>query len=688
MSGNDVDRPRDAASGGATILVVDDNADNRAYLTSLLTHLGHHVVEAADGVEGLAAAARVRPDLIIVDMVMPIVDGFEFTRRLRVAPDLSGTRVVFHTATFDDREIRSLADTLGVLDQIPKPAEPETILAIVRRVLELPIRRVAPPAEGVFDREHQRILADKLARKVEELEILSDRLRSILDATAEGIIGVDLDGLVTFANPTASSLLGSPTDALIGEDFSARIHLPPADGMDGAADGGTVRAAIRDGRSRDVTDARFARQDGGVVTVDYVVAPLHERGQIVGGVVAFRDATARRAAQEAGVGREAAEAANRAKSDFLSRMSHDLRTPLNAVLGFAQLLELDDLTPEQRENAGYIARAGRHLLELINEVLDISRIEAGQLAISPEPVGVEDLINELVALIGPQSAEQGITVEASDPGCGRYVLADPQRLKQVVLNLLSNAVKYNRPGGAVSISCRLASPERLRIEVDDTGFGIRPDSMNRLFRPFERLGAEHGDIEGTGMGLAISKGLVEAMGGRIGVESTPDVGSTFWIELELSEDPLEADERRVEPSPSSTAAVPAQPGPKWVVLYVEDNPSNLLLVERILERRPSVELHSAMQGGLALELARILRPDLILLDAHLPDMPGSEVLGTLKRDPATSGIPIVIVSADATPSHVRRLTEDGASDYLTKPLDIERFLQVIDTTLGGPGSPP
>ena len=389
--------------------------------------------------------------------------------------------------------------------------------------------------------------------------------------------------------------------------------------------------------------------------------------------VSERTADLREANQEA-------DRANQAKSEFLSRMSHELRTPLNAVLGFAQLLEMDSLNPEQLEAVGHILKGGRHLLELINEVLDIARIEAGRLSFSLEPVPVKVVLQETLDLIAPLAAEEDIrlTIEA-DSTPERHVLADGQRMKQVLLNLLANAVKYNRKGGRVALSYQVTPEGRLRIKVSDTGPGIAPERMKRLFIPFERLGAEQTGIEGTGLGLALSKRIVEAMGGTLGVESTAGQGSTFWIELALVEGPVQRLERENKDVPSPADIDPSKA--VHVVLYIEDNLSNLKLVQRLIGHRPEVRLIPAMQGQVGLDLAREHHPHLILLDLQLPDVPGDEVLRRLQQDPETSRIPVVVISADATPGQIERLLAAGARDYLTKPLDVRKFLSILDETL-------
>jgi len=381
-----------------------------------------------------------------------------------------------------------------------------------------------------------------------------------------------------------------------------------------------------------------------------------------------------------------AERANRAKSDFLSRMSHDLRTPLNAILGFAQLLELDVLNAEHRESVRHVLKGGAHLLDLINEVLDIARIESGHLSLSPEPVAIGDIVQHVVELVRPLAARRGIAFDDDAVRvCGsRHLLADRQRLTQILLNLLSNAVKYNRDGGRVRLTCEDVPAGRLRIKVSDTGAGIRPEKLALLFQPFERLGAEQTGIEGTGLGLALSKALAEAMGGTLGVESEVDRGSTFWVELALADSAAETAASPVRAHPHASGQ---DSGATGTVLYIEDNISNLRLMERLIARRPGIRLVGADQGQAGLDIARTSRPDLILLDLHLPDMHGEEVLRRLWEDPHTRAIPVAVLSADATPAQMKRLRAAGAIAYLTKPLDVSQVLQLLDDTLAKGSQP-
>jgi CheY-like chemotaxis protein len=411
------------------------------------------------------------------------------------------------------------------------------------------------------------------------------------------------------------------------------------------------------------------------------IAPLLDDTDAPAGIVAVtRDVTERSALEHAREdARVAAERANLSKSEFLSRMSHELRTPLNAVIGFAQLLGMADLSDDHLDSVAQILSAGRHLLDLINEVLDISRIETGALALSSEAVMLTELLRDATDLVAPLASQRNVRVSIEEITAAQsHVLADRQRLKQVLLNLLSNAVKYNRQGGRVEIAVRSTANDRVRVVVSDTGPGIPDDKLVRLFTPFDRLGAEQTEIEGTGIGLALSKRLAESMGGELGVESTPGVGSQFWIELQSTEAPVERYER--EEATRSGAA--NQPRQERTVVHIEDNLANLKLMERIFSRFPGTRLVPALQGRLGIELTRQHHPDLVLLDLHLPDINGLSVLHTLKTDPATSAIPVIMISADATNSQMQRLLDAGAAAYLTKPLDVEELLSIIDTVCG------
>jgi signal transduction histidine kinase/CheY-like chemotaxis protein len=383
---------------------------------------------------------------------------------------------------------------------------------------------------------------------------------------------------------------------------------------------------------------------------------------------------AERAREEAERAREEATEANQAKNAFLSRMSHELRTPLNAILGFGQLLQTSTLDDDDREGVSHIIKAGRHLLALINDVLDLSRIEAGMMTMSLEPVHTGEVIGDAVNLIQPLADSRSIRLISDPRHCDTYVITDHQRCRQSLLNLLSNAIKYNHDGGDVTIRCERSDDATLRISVRDSGPGIDPVRRARLFEPFERLGAEESGVEGTGLGLALTQQLVERMGATMGVDTAPGQGSTFWIDLPITERPAAV-------NAPVAAARPSQAAGDRTLLLVEDNLVNLRVVEAMLRRVPGVTVLPAMQGSLAIELAYEHRPDVIVLDLHLPDMSGRQVLQRLQADSRTHGIPVVIASADATPGRVRQLLAEGAFAYLTKPLDLGQFLDVVTAAI-------
>jgi PAS domain S-box-containing protein len=377
-------------------------------------------------------------------------------------------------------------------------------------------------------------------------------------------------------------------------------------------------------------------------------------------------------------------AANEAKNEFLSRMSHELRTPLAAIMGFSDLLSLTDLDERRDRWVGAILKASNHLLNLVNEVLDLSRIESGQLSISLEPVGLRPLLDEALELMRPLAKGHEVSLYGPAEPVGGYVFADNQRLKQVVINLISNAIKYNRPGGEVRVSVETVAADRLRINVADTGDGLDEASQAKLFVPFERLNAAAAGVDGTGLGLALSRTLLEAMHGSVGVTSSPGDGSTFWAELGRGEP---AAVQRVSGDESRLLAVREYERERRL-LYVEDTVANIRLIEAILERRPSIRVLPAMLGQLGLELAREHRPDLILLDLHLPDLGGDEVLAQLRAHDGTADIPVVILTADATKRQLDTLLAAGAREFLTKPIAVRPLLEVVDEMMGEPVEAP
>ena len=382
-----------------------------------------------------------------------------------------------------------------------------------------------------------------------------------------------------------------------------------------------------------------------------------------------------RAAENA---RELAEARNLAKSDFLSRMSHELRTPLNAILGFAQLLELDrrqPLTPTQQPWVSQIQQAGWHLLEMINDVLDLSRIESGNLRLQPEPLDLAALIDSAVPMVRSDAAERGISISTESAGPLGTVLGDATRVRQIVLNLLSNAVKYNIDGGSVQVTCRMRGDKEAEIAVTDTGIGMSAAQHAELFKPFNRLGQEHSARQGTGIGLVISRSLAELMGGSLHAEPAPGRGTTFTLSL-----PVGTPAGPLAPVIDGRAPEPAHYAER-VVHYIEDNETNVEVMRGILAQRPQVRTAVSITGTQGLAAVRSSVPDMILLDMHLPDMTGLDLLRRLKADPATAAIPVIAVSADALPQNIEAALTAGALRYLTKPVSVAELLAVLDAQL-------
>jgi len=517
---------------------------------------------------------------------------------------------------------------------------------------------------------------------------------SLLADSRAAIVGVTPDGLIETWSRGAQILYGYSAATVLGQPITI---LDPPDAM---TDGASIDAALAGDTVR--LETEHIRGDGGLVHVRASVFPVRrDEDTIIGVAYLIQDQSEPEHARQASALRpqptgsrgarsrapseqrdrlellrasERAESANRAKSEFLARMSHELRSPLNTIIGFGQLLELEELGPRERDHVGLILKAARHLLDDINAVLDVANIEAGQITLSPEPVALADAVRYVFALVAPlaRDCDVRLALHTDRLGDNGHVEADRNRLNQVVLNLLSNAIKYNRPGGRVDVSFAVTSTGRVRMSITDTGIGIEHDKLQRLFEPFERLGAERTEVEGTGLGLTLSRGLIEAMGGTIEVSSQPGSGTTFVVELAAGRPRSGHEKSRRE---DELRKLGSSSGVRSRVLYIEDNVSNLALVERILDRHPGVELIPAMQATIGLELARQHRPDLIVLDLHLPDLSGAETLERLRAKHPE--VPVVVLTADAREgqeAHVRRL---GAAAYLTKPLDVHRFVDVL-----------
>jgi PAS domain S-box-containing protein len=522
-------------------------------------------------------------------------------------------------------------------------------------------------------------IATDITARTEAERTLAGRerlLATVLRASPDIITLIDRDGTVQQVSAADHGVLGRHFGEASEADLISQIHPDDVERVVEAF-GPMVAGEVSSVQVR----FRVQHADGHWVTLDCRGQALgDDSGGFAGAVNVMRDMTPRiMSEQRLRDAREAAERASRTKSEFLSRMSHELRTPLNSILGFAQLLQMDELPDEQSEAVAHILRAGRHLLDLIDEVLDIARIESGHLELMMTAVPVLGIVHDAVEFTRLAAESAGVTMEFEiDPGSEVLVTADRQRLLQVLLNLLSNGVKYNRPGGRVDVSCDESAPGRVRLVVTDTGQGIAPEDADRVFTAFDRLGAEQSDVEGTGVGLALSQHLVQRMGGRIGFESVPGVGSSFFVELATATDSPEVLPETGLALGWSEGAPAGDLTGSFRVLLMEDDAANLDLVERILSRRQGVELLAAMHGELGIELAREHLPDLILVDLHLPDMPGTAVLDRLGEDPATAAIPVAVVGSDAAAHEVRELLGRGVVGFLTKPFDVRALLSLVD----------
>src|SRR5450830_1284863 len=528
---------------------------------------------------------------------------------------------------------------------------------------------------------------DNTARKQVEAEqaLLDQRLRdqqfytrSLIESNIDALMTTDPRGIISDVNQQMEALTGCTRDELIGAPCKNYFTEPER------AEEAIARV-LRDGKLTNYELTALAR-DGKQTFVSYNASTFHDRDRKLQGVfAAARDVTERKqfeqALQDTNIemekARQAAEKANLAKSEFLSSMSHELRTPLNAVLGFAQLMASETPAPSmpQQRSIDQILKGGWYLLRLINEILDLAMIESGKVTMSEEAMSLLDVLQDCQAMIAPQAEKRGINMYF--PRCGKafYVHADRTRVKQVMINLLSNAIKYNQSGGSVRVECRQRG-NRVRASVTDSGAGLSTEQMAQLFQPFNRLGQESGMEEGTGIGLVVTRQLVELMGGEIGVDSTVGVGTTFWVEFKASSAPeLVLGQGEVLP------VVQADQESQRTLLYVEDNPANLALVEQLIARRSDLKLLTAIDAHLGMDLARTYQPDVILMDINLPGLSGFGALRLLHDDPLTSHIPVMALSANAVPRDIEKGLEAGFFRYLTKPIKVAEFMDALDVAL-------
>jgi signal transduction histidine kinase/CheY-like chemotaxis protein len=530
------------------------------------------------------------------------------------------------------------------------------------------------------------------ARRASELLKAGALQNAILTSANFSIIATDEKGIIQLFNVGAERMLGYRAAEVVNKISPSDIHDPQevrerAEAL--TLELGTTIApgfeALAFKASREIEDIyelTYICKDGSrFPAIVSITALRDDYGCIIGYLLIGTDNSVRkRVESELNEAMVVADKANRAKSEFLSSMSHELRTPLNAILGFAQLLETGSPSPTvtQKRNIDQILKAGWYLLELINEILDLALIESGKLTLSNEPVSLAEVMVECRAMIESQARKRGLGMTFPQFEIARFIMADRTRVKQVLINLLFNAIKYNRPQGAVAVECKLVEPDSVRICVRDTGVGLAPEQLAQLFQPFNRLGKEASTEEGTGIGLVVTKRLVELMGGTIGADSVVGEGSVFWVEFPLTSAPqfALAESDTAAPKPQVADGTPMR-----TLLYVEDNPANLELVEQLVARRSDLRLLSAADGTLGIEYARACLPEVILMDINLPGISGIEAMKILRADPATAHIPIIALSANAVPRDIEKGLEAGFFNYITKPIVVGQFMEALDVAL-------
>ena len=513
---------------------------------------------------------------------------------------------------------------------------------------------------------------------------------AILNSANFSIIATDPQGVIQLFNVGAERMLGYSAENVVDKINPSDLHDPAevlaraqtlSHEFGVAIAPGFEALAFKASRGiEDIYELTYINADGSRFPAIVSITALRDDYQEIIGylLIGSHNSVRKRVERELNDAMATADQANLAKSEFLSSMSHELRTPLNAILGFAQLIESGTPPPTvtQQRSVAQILKAGWYLLDLINEILDLTLIESGKLSLSLEPIYLAEILRESRAMIEPQANKRGIQLSFPRIDLSFLVTADRTRVKQVLINLLSNAIKYNRERGTIVVECTTKPLGRMRISITDTGEGLTPEQLKQLFQPFNRLGQEAHVGEGTGIGLVVSKRLVELMGGAIGVESSVGVGSVFWIELNLT---TARQLRDIKADSTAIASLPrAADIPQRTLLYVEDNPANLMLVEDLIMRRPDVNLLSAKDGDSGIAIARASRADVILMDINLPGISGVEALRILRADPDTAHIPIIALSANAGPRDIARGLDAGFFRYLTKPIKVREFFDTLD----------
>jgi len=672
-------------SDDITLLLVDDLVENLVAMTALLRRPGLRLLKARCGEEALELLLVNEVALALVDVQMPDMDGFELAELMRGSERTKHVPIVFVTAGAHDRKRLFQGYDSGAVDFLYKPIEPHILTNKVAVFVEL-FRQKQAIARG------------------------SALQNGILNSANFSSIATDAKGVIQIFNVGAERMLGysaaevvdkiTPADISDPQEVIARAKTLSLELATKIAPGFDALVFKASRGIEDIYELTYIRKDGSRFPAVVSITALRDAQEsIIGYLLIGTDNTARKQVEDAlkenylelekakaaaEKATAAAEQANLAKSEFLSSMSHELRTPLNAVLGFAQLLASETPPPseKQRRSIEQITQAGWYLLRLINEILDLAMIEAGKLTMSQETISLTDVLQDCQAMIEPQAHKRGIQISYPDIDCRFYVHADQTRVKQVMINLLSNAIKYNRAGGAVIVECAVGGENRVRVSVKDTGTGLTAEQLQQLFQPFNRLGKETSAEEGTGIGLIVTKQLVECMGGAIGVTSIVGVGSVFWVEFAASNAPsLAAGSSRESNLFKWGAEAPDGLLPKRTVLYIEDNPANLALVEQLIGLREDLNILTAINGHLGIELARTHQPDVILMDINLPGISGFGAMEILREDPTTANIPIMALSANAIARDIEKGLAAGFLRYLTKPIKVNEFMEALDFAL-------
>jgi PAS domain S-box-containing protein len=673
--------------GAKRLLAVDDSVTYLQELASQLREENYVVILASSGEVALELLATEQVDGILLDLIMPGLSGQEACKRIKQRAIWRDIPLIMLTA-HDDRDAMIECINAGADDYIAKSADFEVLKVRLRAHLR---RKHFEDENNRFREKLVRSETEATARKQLEAEQikLDQRLRdqqfytrSLIESNIDALMTTDPAGIITDVNKQMEALTGFGRDELIGAPFKSYFTDPAR------AEAG-IKLVLSDKKVTDYELTARAR-DGKKTMVSYNATTFYDRDRTLQGVFGVaRDVTERKrfeqALQETNVEMEsaksAAEKANLAKSDFLSGMSHELRSPLNAILGFAQLMSTASPPPSdtQNESITQILQAGWHLLKLINEILDLSVVESGKVSLSLEPVALSEVLSECQTMMEAQAQQRGIVMSFPMFEQPSFVWADQTRLKQIVINLLSNAIKYNRANGQVTVEYTVVSSDRIRISFKDTGAGLTPEKMTQLCQPFHRLGQEGGSVSGTGIGLVVTKQLVELLGGVLGVDSTVGEGSVFWFELGSTPAP----ELKVIAPQHATPTIAIRPidAPQKILLYIEDNPANMKLVERLIERRTDIKLLKAVDGLQGVALARASLPDVILMDINLPGISGIDALKVLREDHATTHIPVIAISANAMTRDIEVGRQLGFFRYLTKPIVVEEFMSTLDLAL-------